>query len=271
MTGDTCSLLYTTPKGEAIQLFNTWLSTIGALAVIQDSLTYNQTGLLGQPADTSCTFSCKWLWRAGKKGARHNEKVTNEYLSPKGKIFWLGFSAGWAEKPCSLTPHFKSCNFICAQGCSAGASAEVMGFPASQPALSWHLCSLPPQSYPLWVTAHSPCGHQVCSMLLPVFQESWSPLLLPSSLTCILSSFWFLSPFLSVKQWILSQSGFHAKNFMRGKGRHGKQATKRSFLRDLTFLLCSCILKKSRTNEEQSKTTTKIKQWGLEVTVSWWA
>lgn len=103
-------------------------------------------------------------------------------------------------------------------------------------------------------------------ILFCVFQVSQSPLLLPPSLTCILPSFLFLSPCLF---FLLSNECFPRMGFVPrtvGKGWCGQQTTQRSFLRDLTSPLCSCIFQKSNETEQirdKRKKTTKSNNDGM--------
>lgn len=170
------------PHQKAIQLFNTRMSTLGASVIIQTHSCVAQLAFGGSQQPPVAPSPANGRGGQARRAGGHNEKVTDEYLSPRGKMFGLGFSADWAEQPCSLTPHLRSCNFICAKGCgAAGASAEVMAFQTTQPALAWHLCPLPPQSHLLLVAAHSPCRHQACSTAAQLCRTA----LLPSFSSCL--------------------------------------------------------------------------------------
>lgn len=86
---DTCSLFHSTSKGHtAVQYL---ASTLGALVIIPDSCVTKLAFEASQQPPVARSPANGGEGRAGRAG-RHNEKVTDEYLSPKGKNIWIKVS-----------------------------------------------------------------------------------------------------------------------------------------------------------------------------------
>lgn len=115
-----------------------------------------------------------------RRAGRHNEKVTDEFLSPKGKNIWIKVQQ---TSNATFQPILVAVTLSVAE-CNPGSQLGLMCSLAQQPALSWH-CTLPatlilpPVQCLLLPALWMPCMLHLCNSLLPYFKRCQHYLLAP--------------------------------------------------------------------------------------------